>query len=254
MFDIGFHSDHYREPPAAIVAHSYAETAAKRKTDDSICENPVTIDLGEPCAKQEIDNNSKDIYAVHEEWKYWKSDKHLSTNRAHWTAADQVAANRLCSFDYPERQQYEIINSGYEYRERWLGKERLYRFGNYRQEIAPKKTTDCRKISAYWLTKSDFKNIKRECCRGGKWDHEKIKQRLALPCTNRADCVVEAVVRIPHYAEYARIASTHEGLIYSINDGECYEYKNKPLEGGGFQTIPDVCKLSIIDKKPTRLP
>ena len=255
MFHFGYDSDNYREPPAAIVERAYTETAAKRKTDDSGCKNPITIDLSKPCAKQEIDNNSNDIKSVREEWKSWKSDKQLPTDRAHWTAADQVAANRLCSFGYPERKQYEIISSGYEYRGKWLGKERLYRFSTYDYEIARQKSADrSSAISVYWLTKSDFKNIKRGCCSSGKWDREEVKQRLALPCINRADCVIEAVVRVPHYAEYARIASTHEELIYSIDDGECYDYKSKPLEGGGYQTIPDPAKLSIIEKKPARLP
>ena len=255
MFHIGYDSDNYRETPIAIVAYAYAETAARRKTDDSKCTKQITIDLSKPCATQEIDNNSQDIKDVREEWNFWESDRHLPTDRARWTAADQVAANHLCSSGYTEREQYEIINSGYEYREKWLPKERLYRFSTYDYEIALEKSAGRRNAkNKYWLTKTDFKNIKRECCRGGKWDHEKVKQLLALPCINRANCVTEAIVSVPHDAEYARIASTHEGLVYSKNDGECYEYKNKPLEGGGYQTIPDLSKLSIVNKRPTRLP
>jgi hypothetical protein len=65
--------------------------------------------------------------------------------------------------------------------------------------------------------------------------------------------VIEAIVTVPHDAEYARIASCHEGLTYVMNSGDSYEYKNKPLAGGGYQTIPDRDDIRIVGK-PIRLP
>jgi len=254
MFHVGCDIENYRETTIAMVEYVGAGATTTEKDHEDPYHKHHSVDLSTPCAKEQVDNNSEEVKRVIENWPSFEPDKHLSRNRARWSAPDQIAANRLCSFGYSERKQYEITNSGYDYREKWLGKERLYRFSSYAYETDPTKSKDRKKDKGtYWLTKVDYKSIKRECCVAGKWDREKVKQRLALPCFNRADCVVEAIVTEPHSAEYARIASCHEGLIYLMNNGDSYEYKNKPLGGGGYQTIPDLNKISIVDKTPTRL-
>jgi hypothetical protein len=146
----------------------------------------------------------------------------------------------------PHRDVNEILATTpdptpYSYKHEYLESgTKLYAFANLEQtgEYGRKSGK-----SPYYCMAEDIEQLEREGLLDVKnktIDRMAIKDRLALPCTNRLECLVEAEVTHSHGAVRTMIGEAEETFIFDEETS-----RTRQMQGGGWQIHPNVENISL---------
>jgi hypothetical protein len=152
-------------------------------------------------------------------------------NLDHLSADDKLAQDLVRQGGRTNRDEIaNILDSGenfkpYQFKEG----QKLYAFDS----LGRGKPVD----SAYWLDENGFNDVKGKYEKDGVWDRQGVKNYLALPCNNRADTIVEGVVKQANTGVESTVSPAEENVTNIAPDGTVVPSVLE-LPGGGKQVTP----------------
>jgi len=116
--------------------------------------------------------------------------------------------------------------------------EELYRFDSKSRLDADRTKMDV--PSPYWMDREAYQGLAKEFRneQTGAWDSAGIKDRVALPCYNKADCIVKGSVLHETQGVASKCTGATESTYYYDQNNRCM-IRNRSMEGGGSQLSID---------------
>ncbi|WP_432454836.1 hypothetical protein ACRRS0_05120 [Agarivorans sp. QJM3NY_29] len=151
--------------------------------------------------------------------------------------ADANAANLLEKQGWPEDKIEEVLSSGDNFRIKEIrAGDKLYGFNTkgFEKDL---------KTSAYWMDEAGLQQMKSKHYDGTNWDHEGVKNSMALPCFNRANTIEEVMVTKDQSIVESAIGKATELIQYSEANKYDTGLLGKIMPGGGTQIAADPTTL-----------
>ncbi|BEU03748.1 hypothetical protein OAG1_25480 [Agarivorans sp. OAG1] len=151
--------------------------------------------------------------------------------------ADANAANLLEKQGWPEDKIEEVLSSGDNFRIKEIrAGDKLYGFNTkgFEKDL---------KTSAYWMDEAGLQQMKSKHYDGTNWDHEGVKNSMALPCFNRANTIEEVMVTKDQSIVESTIGKATELIQYSEANKYDTGLLGKIMPGGGTQIAADPTTL-----------
>ena len=122
--------------------------------------------------------------------------------------------------------------------------EEFYRFDSKARLDADK--SKMANPSAYWMDKETYDSLAREFydAKSQSWNQEGLKSRLALPCYNKADCVVKGTAAHATDGVASKIGPATESTYY-YDANNRVAIRHRGLEGGGEQISLDPKEVQV---------
>lgn len=147
--------------------------------------------------------------------------------------ADSIVAEKLEAAGYSPDKVEQVLNSGRDFRVVDARKgDDMYGFSSK----GFKKESE----SPYWVDKDTFAKLKEDHFdpKTGSWDSAALKDRLALPCYNRADAVYQGQLKSDQSMLASTINPATESVTHIAQDGAELTKFSRSMTGGGTQFTP----------------
>ncbi|WP_229711273.1 hypothetical protein, partial [Agarivorans gilvus] len=151
--------------------------------------------------------------------------------------ADAKAAKQLAQQGWREEKISEVLSSGDDFRIKEVkAGDKLYGFNTkgFEKDI---------ETSAYWMDEAGLQQMKSKHYDGTNWDHEGVKNSMALPCFNRANIIEEVMVTKDQKVVESTIGKATELIQYSEANKYDTGLLGKIMPGGGTQIAADPATL-----------